>query len=103
MARVEVQGRDASAEAYRIMTDHGAALVPEFLMSGLRPMDRPSHQEAYEWIAAHRSALNKAVEALRQGRKPKRPYDVLSLYPAPSLPEYSKHPQAAHDPASDRS
>ncbi len=84
-ARVEVQGRDAAREAYRIRTASGAALVPECLMQGLRPGDRPSHQEAYEWIAAHRSQLAAAVAALSRGATPRSPYHLLSLIDHPPL------------------
>ncbi len=78
-ARVAVRGRDAGAEAYRVETDFGQALVPECLMGGLRPGDRPSHQEAYEWIAAHRVQIARAVETLAKGATPRAPYDLLSL------------------------
>ncbi|MBS0124258.1 hypothetical protein [Thetidibacter halocola] len=79
MPRVQVMGRDAIAEAYRIETDAGRALVPECLMGGLRPCGRPSHQEAYEWIAAHRAPLARAVATLAGGETPRKPYDILSL------------------------
>ncbi len=81
--RVEVQGRDVAREAYRIETDAGRALVPECLMaSSLRPGTRPSHQEAYEWIAAHRTALARAVDRLARGIRPRPPYDLLTLIEA---------------------
>ncbi|MHA6346310.1 hypothetical protein [Roseivivax sp. CAU 1761] len=83
MSRVEVRGRDAGAEAYRIRVEidgrQVSALVPECLMAGLRPGDRPSHQEAYEWIAAHRRDLSRAVGALAAGRQPRPPYDIVTL------------------------
>ncbi len=82
-ARVEVQGRDAALEAYRIETDAGRALVPECLMGGLRPGTRPSHQEAYEWIAAHRAKLAKAVQALTQNKPLRPPYDLITLINTP--------------------
>ncbi|MCR9274504.1 MULTISPECIES: hypothetical protein [Mameliella] len=78
--RVQVRGRDVAREAYRIETDAGAAFVPECLMAGrLRPGGRPSHQDAYEWIAAHRAALARAVERLARGDAPRPPYDILTL------------------------
>ncbi|MFZ7090434.1 hypothetical protein [Primorskyibacter sp. 2E233] len=76
---VEVQGRDVAREAYRIATEAGRAYVPECLMEGLRPNERPSHQEAYEWIAAHRTGLRDAVARLARGQTPRKPYDILSL------------------------
>ncbi|WP_417603496.1 hypothetical protein [Primorskyibacter flagellatus] len=96
MTRVEVQGRDVANEAYRIATTVAGtpvrALVPECLMQGPRPGDRPSHREAYEWIAAHKSPLIRAVETLSRGKLPRRPYDILTLIedaPASSWPTYS--------------
>lgn len=84
-SRVEVQGRDAGGEAYRIATEVGRALVPEFLMqTSLRPGARPTHQEAYEWIAAHRQPLVRAVAALSRGDTPRAPYDTLTLLGAGS-------------------
>ncbi|SMX36697.1 hypothetical protein [Maliponia aquimaris] len=80
---VEVQGRDVAREAYRIATDAGRAWVPECLMQGgLRPGGRPSHQEAYEWIAAHRTALARAIDDLARGRTPRPPYDLVTLIEA---------------------
>ncbi|MFW2543538.1 hypothetical protein ACN2XU_12905 [Primorskyibacter sp. 2E107] len=85
--RVEVQGRDPAREAYRIETDAGRAYVPEYLIGGLRPGDRPSHQDAYEWIAAHRKALAAAVAARANGQTPRPPYDALTLISS-SLSKY---------------
>ncbi|MHA6325484.1 hypothetical protein [Roseivivax sp. CAU 1753] len=79
MSTVEVLGRDVAREAYRIRTEGRVALVPECLMGGLRPGDRPSHQDAYEWIAAHRQALSAAVATLTEGGTPKPPYDLVTL------------------------
>ena len=96
MTAVEVQGRDPAQEAYRIRTAVNGtfvrAMVPECLMQGLRPGDRPSHQDAYEWIAAHRHHLARAVEALTKGKTPRSPYDILTLIedaPASSWQKYS--------------
>ncbi|SMC42810.1 hypothetical protein [Primorskyibacter flagellatus] len=96
MTRVEVQGRDIANDAYRIVTTVAGtpvrALVPECLMQGVRPGDRASHQEAYEWIAAHRPQLIRAVAALTRGETPKRPHDILTLSedaPASSWQKYS--------------
>ncbi|WP_323770072.1 hypothetical protein [Antarctobacter sp.] len=82
-ARVEVKGRDVVREAYRIETEDGRAYVPECLMThALRPGARPSHQDAYEWIAAHRSALVHAVNRLACGATPRPPYDIMTLIEA---------------------
>ena len=82
MSRVSVRGRDSAREAYRVDTEHGPAFVPECLMAtALRPGARPSHQEAYEWIAAHRTQIARAVEARKAGRSPKPPYDLIEPLP----------------------
>ncbi|MBV2361315.1 hypothetical protein KUH32_16240 [Thalassococcus sp. CAU 1522] len=77
MSAVEVKGRDPAREAYRIRTADGEAWLPECLIDTLRPGQRPSHQEAYEWIAAHDRALSRAVATLAAGRTPHRPFDIL--------------------------
>lgn len=83
MSRVEVLGRDAAAEAYRVRAHlpDGAreARVPECLMEGMRPGARPSHQDAYEWIAAHRGRILAAVAALATGKVPRAPDDLIAL------------------------
>ena len=79
MSVVEVLGRDAGAEAYRVRAEGCVALVPEFLMESLRPGARPSHQEAYEWIATHRRAIARAVAELSRGETPNAPFDVVTL------------------------
>ncbi|MGR3270446.1 hypothetical protein [Thalassococcus profundi] len=77
--KLDVQGRDVVQGAYRIETDAGRVLVPECLMEGLRPGERPSHQEAYEWIAAHSRQICRAIETLTAGRPPRPPYDLITL------------------------
>ena len=85
MTRVAVTGRDAAREAYRVETDHGGALVPECLMQpALRPGARPSHQEAYEWIAAHRKQIARAVASRKIGDTPRPPYDLIEPTPSAS-------------------
>ena len=56
------------------------AHVPECLMETLRPGERPSHQEAYEWIAAHRGRIAAAVSARLEGRTPRAPWDLVTLF-----------------------
>ena len=83
MSPVEVIGRDVAREAYRVRVDVAGsartAFVPECLMETLRPGERPSHQEAYEWIAAHRGKIEKAVIARAAARAPRPPYDLVTL------------------------
>ncbi|SNR60718.1 hypothetical protein [Puniceibacterium sediminis] len=83
MTGVEVLGRDVASEAYRVRVDMApggvTAQVPEVLMEGLRPGDRPTHQEAYEWIARHGRQIQAAITALRAGRTPRLPMDLITL------------------------
>ncbi|SFD49949.1 hypothetical protein [Roseivivax sediminis] len=83
MSVVEVLGRDPGAEAYRVRAhlEDGAyeAQVPECLMEALRPGERPSHQEAYEWIARHRRRIAAAVADRAAGKVPRPPYDLVTL------------------------
>lgn len=82
---MEIMGRDIATESYRIAIDvDGArvvALVPERLAAdGWRPGGRPSHQQAYEWIAAHRPRIEQAIAALaRTGTVTRAPYDQITL------------------------
>jgi len=78
-------GRDIATESYRIAVEvDGArvvALVPERLAADdWRPGERPSHQRAYEWIAAHRARIETAIASLaRNARPPRAPYDQITL------------------------
>ena len=75
----DVLGRDAAAEAYRVVTAHGTVLVPEVLMGGLRPGERPSHEEAYRWIVRNAAALDWAAADCARGRVPKGALSTLVL------------------------
>ncbi|WP_439124319.1 hypothetical protein [Marivita sp.] len=74
-----VRTRDVAREAYHVVTPAGPALVPECLMERFPHESRPSHQTAYEWIGAHRRQITKAVEALKRGKTPREPYDLITL------------------------
>lgn len=82
---MQVQGRDRETECYRVTVDvDGAAVaawVPERLATGQAIIgSRPTHQEAYVWIAAHRQKIEAAIAQLaRGGRRPKAPYDQITL------------------------
>ncbi|SHH27494.1 hypothetical protein [Marivita hallyeonensis] len=78
-ADLMVRTRDVAREAYHVVTPHGAAFVPECLMDKVPHEARPSHQTAYEWIGAHRRQITSAVEALKTGRTPRAPYDLITL------------------------
>lgn len=76
-------GRDAAREAYRLKAEIAGrelqAFVPECLMQGLRLDERPTHQEAYEWIARHSAALHTAIAARAENRAPRKPYHLVTL------------------------
>ncbi len=55
---MEVKGRDPATECYRVIHDVDGrsvtALVPEHLAADMHLIGaRPSHQDAYVWMAAH--------------------------------------------------
>lgn len=83
--KITVKTRDPATEAYYIETDQGAAMLPECLIPTLRPGTRPSHQEAYEWIAANSRPLARAVADLARGQTPRRPFDIMTCAPSSSL------------------
>jgi len=94
---IEVLGRDAAGEFYRIEVSQGdapiRAHVPEALMmSDLRPDTRPSHAEAYAWIDRNRRAIERAISDRRASRVPRKPFDLIVLgSQSPDLPTL-RHP-----------
>ena len=74
-----VRARDVAREAYHVVTPEGAAFVPECLMDRFPNEARPSHQSAYEWIGSHKCQITHAVAALKAGKTPKDPYDLITL------------------------
>ncbi len=80
---MEVLGRDRMREAYKVRVDLDGrtieAWVPESLMAAdIRP-DGPRHQGAYEWLAAHRNAVRRALSDLSRGVSPAAPYHLIDL------------------------
>ncbi len=79
---MEILGRDIWHESYRIAVEvDGArvvAHVPERLFAD-RPGTRPSHQTAYEGIAAHRKAIETTIADLVHHRRVRAPYDQITL------------------------
>ena len=80
--RIEVVRRDPSRESYVVAfeTEGRAYLgaVPEELMAGgLRLGDRPSHEDAYRWIAAHADEVRDAIRKGRDGGYVGSPYDRI--------------------------
>ena len=85
MSGLEIRGRDVATEAYRVTAEIGGervtALVPERLVDrrGVLP-GRPSHEDAYGWIARNRENIMAAMAALRTGaRRPRPPFDDVML------------------------
>ncbi|SEO51021.1 hypothetical protein SAMN04490248_10674 [Salinihabitans flavidus] len=82
---MQIKGRDIATESYRIASEVDGrwivALLPERLAADdWRPGTRPSHQQAYEWIAQHRPRIEAAIAALARGSQPRRaPFDQMTL------------------------
>ena len=82
MSGMEVHGRDAAREAYRvsIAAREGriAGLVPEALMD-TPALGAPRHQHAYDWLARNRGRIEAALRARRDGRPVRAPFDRVTL------------------------
>jgi len=82
---MEITGRDPASECYRVEVDIDGgcvhALVPERLASDLRLVGaRPSHQDAYVWMAGHKDKIEAAIAKLARGQgRPRAPYDQITL------------------------
>ena len=81
---VEVLGRDAAREAYRVAKGQGegrvVAYLPDFVISHrFRLTGGIGHQTAYDWIATHRGEIDAALNSLRDRKRPRPPYDVMEL------------------------
>ncbi|WP_417524716.1 hypothetical protein [Marinovum sp.] len=83
---MEVHGRDIETECYRVthLVDgqEVAALVPERLAADTRIVGRPSHQDAYVWMAGHKQKIETAITQLARGQRPKPPFDTITLIPS---------------------
>ena len=82
---MEVMGGDPETECYRVVLDVDGrsvtALVPERLAVH-RPQfgSRPSHQDAYVWMAGHKDKIEAAIAMLARGTgRPRAPYDQIIL------------------------
>ncbi len=82
---MEIRGRDPATECYRVEHDVDgrtvSALVPERLAADLRLVgSRPSHQDAYVWMAGHKHKIQAAIAMLARGSgRPRAPYDQITL------------------------
>lgn len=79
MTRGEVHDRDGTAETTHVSTDMGAALIPEGLMTSLRPAVRFGPQKISGGRVIHRSQLARALDQLTRHQTPCTPYDTLTL------------------------
>lgn len=81
---MDVKGRDPGTECYRVTHDVDGrtvtALVPERFAADLRLTGaRPSHQDAYVWMAQHKTKIETAIDQLARGKRPKKPFDQIAL------------------------
>ena len=80
---IEVRGRDVLTESYRVETEvdgrRVTAFVPERHFRDARGPERPSHQQAYEGIAAAKDRIERAIAALARGAAPRAPFDDITL------------------------
>ena len=79
---MEIMGRDIWHESYRVAVEVDGARVVAFVPERLfatRAGERPSHQSAYEGIAAAKAAIETSIADLAQGRPPRAPYDQIVL------------------------
>ncbi len=79
---MDVQGRDAVRAAYRVGIEVGGARIEGFVPESL--MDAPilgasRHQHAYQWLARHRTRIEAALRAKREGRSVRAPFDRVTL------------------------
>ena len=81
---MDVKGRDPESECYRVTHDVDgrtvSALVPERFAADMRLTGaRPSHQDAYVWMAGNTSKIETAITQLTHGEKPRAPFDQIVL------------------------
>ena len=80
---MEVLGRDAMREAYRVAVDGGerlVALVPDALIAeGVRLTGGHGHRTAYDWLAAHAREIEDTLRTRAAGGRPKPPFDRIVL------------------------
>ena len=81
---MQVKGRDVETECYRVTHDVDGrtvtALVPErFAAERGLSGTRPSHQDAYVWMADHKTKIETAIAQLARGKRPRAPFDQIAL------------------------
>lgn len=82
---MEIRGRDRATECYVVEVEVDGqivkGLVPERLAAHQRLISaRPTHQDAYVWIAENRKKIEAAFAKLARGTgRPKAPFDQITL------------------------
>ena len=80
---MEVLGRDAVREGYRVALDGDGrlvGLVPEALIAaGGRLTGGHGHRTAYDWLSAHVRDIEDTLRTRAAGGRPKPPFDRIVL------------------------
>ncbi len=81
---MDVKGRDPETECYRVTHDvdgrEVSALVPERFAADMHLTGaRPSHQDAYVWMAGNKTKIETAITQLARGETPRTPFDQIVL------------------------
>ena len=80
---MEVLGRDAAREAYRVATGEAGrlvGLVPDGLIAeGVRLTGGHGHRTAYDWLAAHAREIEDTLRTRADGGQPRAPFDRIVL------------------------
>ncbi len=81
---MDVLGRDAAREAYRVATGGAESrlvgFVPDAMIAeGVRLTGGRGHRTAYDWIADHAREIDNALRTRAEGGRPKAPFDRIVL------------------------
>ena len=81
---MEVLGRDAANEAYRVAINHGGrrvvGLLPEAIMARGPLTGGHGHATAYDWIARHRREIETTLKTLAdETGRPSAPFNAIVL------------------------
>ncbi len=77
---MEVLGRDAVREGYRIRVRGAVALLPDAVIStGMTLTGGHGHATAYDWIARHAGEIETAIDALARGGPARPPFETMEL------------------------
>ena len=77
---MDVLGRDAAREGYRVAAHGIVGLVPDTLISeGVRLTGAHGHRTAYDWLAAHAREIEDTLRTRAAGGCPGAPFDRIVL------------------------